>query len=421
MRFPIPSFLLAALLAWSAPAQAEPSYDINQQVFTLSYLSNAVSGLKGDAAQLEPIFVKRANKFLADDRIRGLIGDWSIAWGPVVFEFSDDSTNLVEKAFCNDPTRLAEMAFCDAIKKAKERATNAAFIARRKGAGGDTYVLGIAATNFISLFDWLVEDAGVELTKKWTFGQVPRGLKPKISFGTATGLKILMGLKDPATGQTIERFLNKAAGKNNTLYIAGHSLAGALSPTLALAYFNEDAALDKSEWKSVEVYPSAGATPGNGDFSKLFNKIFPVTQSGSQPYSLWNADIWNSLDVVPHAWNEGGLILFHKPGTLAEVPVLYGDDLDIFAKVTVLNLVETARLLALGHDYTSIPPREPQPVAGRLAGELKGKVVTFQDFLDQMVYQHVDAYAQLIGIEKAYDILRHIQKCDVDQPPPDCK
>ena len=409
MRLPITPFLLAALVAGSAPAHAEPSYDINQQVFTLSYLSNAAAGLKGDASQLEQRFTTRATQFLADDRIRGMIGDWSIAWGPVVFEF------------CDDPARLVEKAFCAAIDKATERATNAAFIARRKGAGGDTYVLGIAATNFISGFDWLVEDAGVRRTKKWTFGQVPKGLKPRISFGTATGIKILMSLKDPATGQTIEQFLDQAASKNNALYIAGHSLAGALSPTLALAYFNEDAALDKSEWKSVEVYPSAGATPGNGDFSKLFSKIFPVTQSGSQPYSLWNADIWNSLDVVPHAWNEGGPILFHKPGTLAEVPVLYGDDLDLLGKATVLNLVEGARLLALGNHYTSIPPREPQPVAGRLTGTLTDKVVTFKDFLGQMVYQHVDAYAKLIGIQSAYDILRKIQKCDVAQPPPDCK
>ena len=407
MRPRISAFFLAIALAWSGSALAEAPYDAFQQVFTLSYLSNAVSDKKGTVPELQMLFRQRAESFFKKGVVVPLIGEWSIAWGPVVFEF------------CSDENKLVYKPFCEKAKAWTERATNAVFVAKKTVAGGEIYVVGIAATNPISRFDWAIEDAFVGVSEAWPYGKVPKETSPRISAGTDIGIKILMSRTDPNTKQSLENFLKSKAGKKNELYFAGHSLAGALSPALALAYFNDGAKLKKSDWKSVRVYPSAGATPGNAAFAGLFEKAFPTDPANHSTYKTWNADIWNALDVVPHAWKTGPLI-GQEVGTLSAVPSLYGSKLTTAGQAAVDAAVVTARIISglagvtsWGMAYDKIPNQS-------LPGTQSATVTSFDEFVSQMRYQHVDAYPKLIGIETAYQIMSDQTKCDPEPAPAGC-
>ena len=210
-------------------------------------------------------------------------------------------------------------------------ASNSMFVVNK----GNIYVVGVTATNPISAFDWKKEDAAVSETVAWTYGNKIAGTSPAISAGTFLGLTNLLALKSSPEKRDLQDFLKSVASPNNELYFTGHSLAGTLSPTLALALFNDGAALNRSDWKSVRVYPSGGATPGNQDFSSLYGTIFPKTPAIATPgtvapYEMWNAEIWNSLDVVPHVWAVQKIA--PTAATIADISGIYGDKLDRLAR-----------------------------------------------------------------------------------------
>lgn len=216
---------------------------------------------------------------LANPGLQNLIGSsWELAWGPCVFQ---------------RPLSLY--------------ADNAMFVAH--DTANDIYVVAIAATNIDSLYDIETEDLNVTPVS-WPYGgSAPGGTQ--IATGTSDGVNALLDMQ--SQGQTLLSYLQtRADASSSTLIFAGHSLGGALSPTLALAL--TDQGLNLSDWKSVYVYPTAGPTPGNATFAAYFSQTFPQSATGSQPWQVWNADLANSLDIVPRAWNAQ---------TLATIPDLY--------------------------------------------------------------------------------------------------
>jgi hypothetical protein len=239
------------------------NFDIWPQVFSISLLSNAASNQTGTVAELETVL---ANKIRQAFTVwEPSIGAWDIAWGPAVFQGSGDSY-----------------------------ADNAVFVAVERAVENPARVVAIAATNPNSSYDWLQEDFDVENVVRWTDAfpalgayRAPPGINPYVSAATALGINNLLALQ--SGGATLLQFLGSVEGTSETLIFAGHSLAGALSPTLALALFNpEGGELSLAKWANVRVYPSAGATPGNPDFATFFNGVFPpvAAMPGAPPYQL---------------------------------------------------------------------------------------------------------------------------------------
>ncbi|NES87674.1 MAG: lipase family protein, partial [Moorea sp. SIO2B7] len=287
-------------------AMASPSLDQEKQVFILSILSNAVSSNWGTQKHLQELLKERVTKVLETPSIQKDIGNWDVVWGPVVYK-----------------------------PKISKYAAHSMYVAQN----GNQYVVALAGTNPTSLFDW-IENAEVKEQVNWDYGDKPLYLEPKISKGAYLGLNILLQ-EMKSSDQTVLEFLGekvKNSADNIEIIFAGHSLGGILSSTFALAALDQ-----KSQWSGdkpfkISVYPSAGPTAGNLDFSTYYDSRLEASTKR----------IWNDIDMFPHMWNET---------MLSEIPSLYEPEIE--ASKAVEFLVRGAKKLAQGGDYTQIETAMP--------------------------------------------------------------
>lgn len=372
------------------------TFDLWQQTFSLAAMAGAADAQRGDPTTVANALAKILNDFYAEPATLAAIGPWSTVWGPAIFEHRPHDWSLP---------------------------ANSIYVAAN--ADQSVFVVGIAGTNPFSIYDWTQEDLDVEHTATWVsafpslqpYG-VPSGVRgtPFVSAATALGVNDLLGLAVidglPGAGQSLLTFLQSLPASTTgqaTLIFCGHSLAGALSPTLALALFNPSGGkLDLSSWQHVYVYPTAGPTPGNESLRGFLASVFPpVAASEPQlyPYQVWNQNVWNTIDVVPHAW---------KLSRLLEVPTLYPT-----SWLRVPFALEAGVAFAV---YRSIRGAEYQPPQGGepagpyeelanqpLQGTFHGskKVSDFKSFLEQAGYQHTTAYDVLLGVTSLLPMTRN--------------
>jgi hypothetical protein len=385
------------------------TYSQEQQIHSLSLLSNAVFGVsvtqaQGGAAELQTIADTIVSQTLADSTVQGLIGDdWTTVWGPIVYS-SDPGANSVvadnTMILFNSPSQ-------------------------------NLFVLAIAGTNIDSMYDWFKEDFAVNSRVSWSSivgsdVHIPfKDLLAAVSGGAATGLQTLLGMQD-SNGNTMIDALTTAVGKltnTATLAVAGHSLGGALSPTMAL--YLHDIQQTSSNWNtsgninSIQAWPTAGPTPGNGSWASYYEYVVgtELSQYGA-PLSYTSK--YNTLDVVPQAWQKS---------TLANVPTIYEPNISqpkgsnptevitgVLAVGAVLNSVDTSNLLSLFNQvtpWTSMAGTFDTTTDTGIKNKLQniGLVIpselsAYQDyfvnlarFLAQMAFQHTTAYNTLLDIE----------------------
>ena len=169
-----------------------------------------------------------------------------------------------------------------------------------------------------------------------------------------------MQMTDPANGD-LRTFLTKAANGSSTLIFAGHSLGGALSPTLALFLYPQP---QESGWKQVLVLPTAGASPGNEPFAKLFAAAYPPVASGvSAPYGTWNTNYANAADAVPHAWNLLDEVIISQPDPAGNYQSIYGVMDPGLALLVGLQITDKKNK-ASGGDYMNITKSQFTPTWG---------------------------------------------------------
>ncbi len=250
---------------------------------------------------------------------------------------------------------------------------NVIFVARN----GETndYAVAIAGTDARSLADWVCEDLTVHELKPWPF-PVTWPSPPKISAATHHGLTILRDLRPPLDHpgalETVFTFLKSVAEEREVnVSFTGHSLGGALAPTLALALVD-----DSQSWSrkpNVVPFSFAGPTPGDGVFAAYFASVF-----GDRLQR-----IWNGLDIVPHAWNVP---------QLQQIPILYPPVVRQI-KETVDRWVERVR----NDDYTPLNDAPPT-FNGPLAPVSPTHPSPVNNFIAQAVHQHISAYLDWGGI-----------------------
>jgi len=322
------------------------AFNPQQTVFAISMLSNFGDSLTGSVGTIELALSGLINQQL--DRLEPETGSWKVVWGPAVHEL---------------PT--------------SDRPDNTMFVA----SGNGELVVGIAGTNPYSFLDWLLEDFLVTPQVPWFSGS-PFSLERKIALGTFNGLSILQTLTpgpgQPGAGMLLRDFLATQVAAPITINIAGHSLGGALSPTLALWLSDTRAKWDPAGNATLAVLPSAGPTAGNQAFAQ-----YSDAQIGAQVTRLYNP-----LDIVPKAWTTSDL---------RKIPNLYTPD--IKPDLLLEGFADLAVNISKKGNYTQINLNAP-PLSGSAidTSKINPDLLAIVNFLLQAGYQHVDAYPILLGI-----------------------
>ena len=329
-------------------------YTAEQTTFFFSMLTNLAGVREGTPDELEQFVAGRLDVHIQDAKPR--IGDWTRVWGPAVYQaplshVADNVMYVVQSA--DAPRRL---------------------------------VVAIAGTNTASAFDILIEDLLVEQQVPWPYGSPPAGAR--ISVGTLVGFAALQCLAPgpgmPGANQRLRAFLQSSVTGPASVTITGHSLGGTLSVPIALWLADTQAAWDPRGQATILCQPSAGLTSGNGDFAAYYDRSL-----GSQ-----TTRIYNSIDTIPHYWNDGDL---------ARLPGLYAPD--IAPDIVIEALVAAARAAGSGGGYTQTNRTTP-PLAGTIQTSLiNPKAQAFENYFAQAGYQHVEEYMKLLGVTTSNEAL----------------
>jgi Lipase (class 3) len=328
----------------AAPAGGQPaSTAIQQQMATLAFVAYLGEELTGSDDKVEGELYPCLVDQLAAEPLTA--GKWTLAWGPAVYKFDiahyDDNMLYVVRDAAN-PARLA--------------------IATR-------------GTNAEAILDWLLEDLDVEHQVAWRYGDAPSGAK--ISQATENGLRVLQTMS-PASGpvpnQTLTQFLKAYSQGNGPLeiHVTGHSLGGALAPTLALWLADTRSDWDASGQSTIAVVSLAGPTAGNAAFA-----AYSDSRIGASTTRLHNP-----YDVVPLAWNHA---------TMGTIAGLYAPQIE--PEKDIRDAIDIARDLVRDKGYAQIRPDVPA---------LPGALFAGTSYVDQVVAQHTCGYQCALGLVPGY-------------------
>ncbi|CAE6436766.1 unnamed protein product [Rhizoctonia solani] len=294
-----------------------PDDNAHRQVFGISLIANAIRKIEGSEEKLQGLAEKRIPELL-HERLPG----WEVVWGPRVWKYRrEEITTGPDHVFY--VARNPNLEFPNEGKK-------------------DTYVLGIAATatpynwlgnnarvdKVVDLYKWLENGISTDPTPLGGLGSTPGS--SYIALGTALGVYRLASLASPTSGTAKSPGVALPAywasfpeSPDTKVILTGHSLGGALSPTLALGLL-ESNGFAKFKPKNVLVYPTAGPTAGNLVFAKLYSSRFPKVPGPG--YQVWNCNIVNRLDVVSQAWCTSEHASPEQ--NMQRIPPIYGKPID---------------------------------------------------------------------------------------------
>lgn len=324
-----------------------PAFTLQQKTFVFSMIANAAAQMKNAKESDLQKAVKDRFDEVTFQNTKYLGTGWTLEWGPIVQELGGSGV-----------------------------ADNTMFVTKGTEGGNPVYIVAIAGTNAISAFDIQTED--LEVANLIPFGSTGT----TVAQGTRLGVDVLETLV-AGTGvlklsrKTLQQYLTDVAAKNATLIFTGHSLGGALAPTLALD-LAVNLGFDLTKWGAVYVYPSAGPTPGDKAFANLFAQRFPATGTG--PTGSWNRNIANSIDAVPRAWNQ-----------LNTIREIYKPDLE---GTSCIGLIVTALIANRGiiNKYENLATEQ---FVGTYNKSLTPPSHPDDDsvkFVVQVFYQHIAAY-----------------------------
>jgi triacylglycerol lipase len=182
-------------------------------------------------------------------------GDWSLVWGPVNNNYG-----------------------------------NLAYVVKSASTGKYALVIRGSETRISidTLWNWFY-NFSVATQNLWPY--LPTQPQARVSYGAWVQASALT--ESSWFGKTLGTFLTKDIPPGTPIAVTGHSLGGNLASVLAswISYWRGPEAGQPDP--NTEVYTFAAPSAGNQQFSTGFNARF----SNSYRY-------WNTLDVVPRAWDQ---------------------------------------------------------------------------------------------------------------------
>ena len=232
------------------------------------------------------------------------------------------------------------------------------------------YQISIAGTNQ-GLNGWIYQDLKTHPTHHWINPSAPAENHGYVLGGFYRGLQEILSGKDNSIGLTV--LLEELCSASGcTIGVQGHSLGGALAPLLSL-YLRE-----RYSFLRVQCNIFAGPTVGDTHFVNYYTKHL-----GANTHRYDNA-----LDAIPRGFN-----LLHT------IPQMYQGYLNLTLgdRLKVRSVVSALQFSVLGLDV--------QPIKGEeypsFAAVFNHTLVTsngFESFLQQVIFQHVDAYCNHFGV-----------------------
>ena len=353
-------------------------FDVFQQIFFLSLTSNLVNDFKGTQTSLQRALQQGLTSVLPVS-----VPGWQVVWGPVVWKNKPDEHTT-------GPDNSWYVAFHPSLEF-------------EDGSIHPTYVIAIAGTPTESEYVWINQNFAVNSVadfNAWVAGgiqnepvvvpaaRIVQGT-PYIATGTVRAVHLLLTTPAPGgaegAGTTLLDFIKDVDKSGSNRFIAtGHSLGGALSPSLALALVSAEALLAHK----TMTYPTAGPSPGNRGFTDLFTETFPVRKLDERfSYRGWNLNLVNTLDIVPQAWCP---LRSNSPEqNLGNIPPIYGKP--VLPIVLGSSIVLALHALSSGtvfcplpsQDFTGTPPSAPP--------------TSLEEFLQIVGPEHQGAYLDEVG------------------------
>ncbi|KAK0385314.1 hypothetical protein NLU13_7790 [Sarocladium strictum] len=262
------------------------TYNVWQQIYSLSAASNLVAAKIATEADLQAAMEKALDK-----KLPTINGDWQVSWGPRVYKPNPEKKGPVENVW-----------FAAVSEEQK------------------LIVVAVAGTAPPSIRDWFddFDVARVVNFDNWVASWNNNNGVPKpevdktpdtlshayCANGTATGVYNILSNKAAASDTYLWQYL-QGVTPDYTVVFTGHSMGGALSPTLALGL--RRANMIGAAGRDVKAYtmPSAGPTPGNAQFVAAYEQAYPFTRGdpAAPDYGAYNGDLFNTNDIVPQAWS----------------------------------------------------------------------------------------------------------------------
>lgn len=267
-----------------------------------------------------------------------------------------------------------------------------AFVVRPAGASRCTVVLRGGAP--LSLWDHHIESLACLEQEPWVWAREAGNLAPAVCSGVYKQLAALREMT-PAdgiagAGQTLPEFLSERVteadskpGQRFLVDVTGHGIGGTLATAFTLWLLDSQGSLsvrddswDPGRLASLRCTAFAGPTAGNPDFATYLDERLGAKLEL----------IHNRLDHAPVLWDSQAM---------AELPDLYAPHVEDPAVVRAL-------IEALGNEIDRHGIEYEQAPATILDGRLNTELP--RTFVAQAEYQHLHAYAELLGLGPEVDV-----------------
>jgi hypothetical protein len=278
----------------------------------------------GPQEYLQKFATKAIKTYCADAQIRKLIGTWELTWGCAIYQNNtkDSFSNL------NDHTMYVA------------KNTDNTEI--------DQYVISIAGTSPFSLQNILLENVNVGKATPWNAGQPWKSGEtinqdngqPAVSAGMCRALKYLTTQMWDGNVLLLDylKQVTSQASKPVEITVAGHSLGGAMAPSLALLLVDRQAEWDEKKTATVKVVALAGFSPGNEAFANYYDATL-----GDKTDRLWNQS-----DIVPNLW---------EIESMRKIPAIYEPELP--SNIAISVLLKRLEEFSQAQNYTQIKRSVP--------------------------------------------------------------